>query len=62
MMVLLFKSRLRADVDADDYRRTRARMLDLVRNSGVAAGVPHDPGIRVAPDRRGTLTSVLGIQ
>jgi heme-degrading monooxygenase HmoA len=31
MMVLLFKSQLRADIDADDYWATRARMMDLVR-------------------------------
>jgi len=31
MVELLFKSQLRADVDADDYRRTRARMLQTWR-------------------------------
>jgi heme-degrading monooxygenase HmoA len=31
MIVLLFKSQLRADIDAEDYAATRARMMDLVR-------------------------------
>ena len=30
MIVLLFKSQLRADIDAQDYQATRARMMDLV--------------------------------
>jgi len=64
MMVLLFKSQLRADVDAADYRRTRARRLRdrPLRDPGGDRGVPHGPRIRVAPDGHGTLTSMLGIQ
>ena len=30
MIVLLFKSQLRTDIDAQDYRATRTRMMDLV--------------------------------
>ena len=30
MMVLLFKSQLRADVNEREYHRTRARMMELV--------------------------------
>ncbi|MBI2467795.1 MAG: antibiotic biosynthesis monooxygenase [Candidatus Rokubacteria bacterium] len=30
MIVLLFKSQLRADIDVQDYQATRARMMDLV--------------------------------
>ncbi len=30
MIVLLFKSQLRTDIDAQDYQATRARMMDLV--------------------------------
>jgi heme-degrading monooxygenase HmoA len=31
MIVLLFKSQLRSDIDEASYRATRARMMDLVR-------------------------------
>ena len=30
MIVLLFKSQLRADINAQEYQATRARMMDLV--------------------------------
>ncbi|MBI2466706.1 MAG: hypothetical protein HYV62_02625 [Candidatus Rokubacteria bacterium] len=30
MIVLLFKSQLRADIDVQDYQATRACMMDLV--------------------------------
>lgn len=30
MIVLLFKSQLRTDIDAQDYQATRTRMMDLV--------------------------------
>jgi hypothetical protein len=31
MIVLLFKSQLRTDIDLQDYEATRARMMDLVQ-------------------------------
>ena len=31
MIVLLFKSQLRADIDSQDYQAARARMMDLVK-------------------------------